>query len=328
MRHLLLLIFSLLILTLPLFGQSEQPETIVIPVGTLGDFSDSRKQIIQNTLNQELTKYFRLVPQDKFEEAQEKAFEELEYEECTEDQCIMMIQELLKVENAFSLQLVVKDSETELSLTWVGLEEKKVLIESCVECNTKFSVDSDIVSPELNSKIKILVKRMVRQIGNIAKVDKETEEDDSSEPYSFRLRGIIGVGSTDKTEFNNMSFHFFWEKLGIGLSDFYMESTDSAGQKYELNNQSLDLSYNFSADHPLSLGIGVIVDGEAKSSTLNAKSTEVSGNRLMFFIGNSVGKWEFFGGYQFSTFEYKNFTSTEHLNMISGLIVFGIGVRF
>ena len=77
MRHLLLLIFSLLILTLPLFGQSERPETIVIPVGTLGDFSDSRKQIIQNTLNQELTKYFRLVPQDKFEEAQEQAFEEL-----------------------------------------------------------------------------------------------------------------------------------------------------------------------------------------------------------------------------------------------------------
>ena len=328
MRHLLLLIFSLLILTLPLFGQSEQPETIVIPVGTLGDFSDSRKQIIQNTLNQELTKYFRLVPQDKFEEAQEKAFEELEYEECTEDQCIMMIQELLKVENAFSLQLVVKDSETELSLTWVGLEEKKILIESCEECNTKFSVDSDIVSPELNKKIKILVKRMVQQIGNIAKVDKEPEEDDSSGPYSFRLRGIIGVGSTEKTEFNNISIHFFWEKLGIGLSDFYMESTDSAGQKYELNNQSLDLSYNFSADHPLSLGIGVIVDGEAKSSTLNAKSTEVSGNRLMFFIGNSVGKWEFFGGYQFSTFEYKNFTSTEHLNMISGLIVFGIGVRF
>ena len=125
-----------------------------------------------------------------------------------------------------------------------------------------------------------------------------------------------------------MSIHFFWEKLGIGLSDFYMESTDSAGQKYELNNQSLDLSYNFSADHPLSLGIGTIVDGEAKSSALNAKSTEVSGNRLMFFIGNSVGNWEFFGGYQFSTFEYKNFTSTENLNMTSGLIVFGIGVRF
>ena len=79
-----------------MIGQSERPETIVIPVGTLGDISDSRKQIIQNTLSQELTKYFRLVPQDKFEEAQEQAFEELEDEECTEDQCNMIIQEILQ----------------------------------------------------------------------------------------------------------------------------------------------------------------------------------------------------------------------------------------
>ena len=116
MRHLLILL-SFLFLSSPVIGQSERPETIVIPVGTLGDISDSRKQIIQNTLSQELTKYFRLVPQDKFEEAQEKAFEELEYEECTEDQCIMMIQELLQVENVFSLQLVEEDGDTQLSLT-------------------------------------------------------------------------------------------------------------------------------------------------------------------------------------------------------------------
>ena len=151
-------IISLLLLSSPLFGQSKRPETIVIPVGTLGDISDSRKQIIQNTLSQELTKYFRLVPQDKFEEAQEKVFEELEYEECTEDQCIIRIQELLKVENAFSLQLVVKDSETELSLTWVGLEEKKVLTDFCEGCKTK----------ELNSKIELLVKNLVQQTSSTA----------------------------------------------------------------------------------------------------------------------------------------------------------------
>ena len=133
MKHLLILILSILLLSSPLFGQSERPETIVIPVGTLGDISDSRKQIIQNTLSQELTKYFRLVPQDKFEAALEKAFEELEYEECTEDQCIMMIQELLQVENVFSLQLVEEDGDTQLSLTWVGLDEDRVRIEKIKE---------------------------------------------------------------------------------------------------------------------------------------------------------------------------------------------------
>jgi len=327
LRHILILL-SLFLLSSPLFGQSERPETIVIPVGTLGDISDSRKQIIQNTLSQELTKYFRLVPQDKFEEAQEKAFEELDYEECTEDQCIMMIQEILQVENVISLQIIAEDGDTQLSLTWVGLDEKKVLTDFCEECKTK----------ELNSKIELLVKNMVQQIGQVTKVETEPKEklDDTTESYTYKLRGIIGSGSSDKTEFNNMSLpefnnmslHFVWGKLGIGLSDFYMKTTSSAGQKYELHNQSLDLSYTYADDYSFSFGAGVIVDGEAKSSTLNLKSTAVSGYRVMGLMGTDLGKWEFLGGYQYSTFEYKNFTSTKNFNMSGGLMVFGIGVGF
>ena len=319
MKH-LLIILSILLLTSPLFGQSERLETIVIPVGTLGDISDSRKQIIQNTLSQELTKYFRLVPQDKFEEAQEQAFEELEFEECTEDQCIMMIQELLQVENVFSLQLVEEDGDSQLSLTWVGLEEKKVLTDFCEGCKTK----------ELNSKIELLVKNLVQQIGQVTKVETKPKEklDDTTESYIYKLRGIIGSGSSDKTEFSNISLHFVWEKLGIGLSDFYMKTTSPAGQKYELHNQSLDFTYTYTDDYSFSFGAGVIVDGEAKSSTLNLKSTAVSGNRVMILLGTDLGKWEFLGGYQYSTFEYKNFTSTKNFNMSGGLMVFGIGVGF
>jgi len=316
----LFIILSFLLLSSPLFGQSERPETIVIPVGTLGDISESRKQIIQNTLSQELTKYFRLVPQDKFEAAQEQAFEELEFEECTEDQCIMMIQELLQVENVISLQLVEEDGDSQLSLTWVGLEEKKVLTDFCEGCKTK----------ELNSKIELLVKNMVQQIGQVTKVETEPKEklDDTTESYIYRLRGIIGSGSSDKTEFNNMSLHFVWEKLGIGLSDFYMETTSSAENKFEFHNQSLDLSYTYADDYSFSFGTGVIIDGEAKSSTLNLKSTAVSGYRVMGLMGADLGKWEFLGGYQYSTFEYKNFTSTKNFNTSGGLMVFGIGVGF
>ena len=319
MKH-ILIILSFLLLSSPVIGQSERPETIVIPVGTLGDISESRKQIIQNTLSQELTKYFRLVPQDKFEAAQEQAFEELEYEECTEDQCIMMIQELLQVENVISLQLVEEDGDSQLSLTWVGLEEKKVLTDFCEGCKTK----------ELNSKIELLVKNMVQQIGQVTKVETEPKEklDDTTESYIYKLRGIIGSGSSDKTEFSNISLHFVWEKLGFGLSDFYMKTTSSAGHKYELHNQSLDFTYTYTDDYSFSFGAGVIVDGEAKSSTLNLKSTAVSGNRVMVLLGTDLGKWEFLGGYQYSTFEYKNFTSTKNFNMSGGLMVFGIGVGF
>ena len=83
MKHLLIILISILLLTSPLFGQSERPETIIVPVSSMGDVSDTRKQILQNTLEDELKTHFRLVPQQKYEEVQEKVFEELEYEECT-----------------------------------------------------------------------------------------------------------------------------------------------------------------------------------------------------------------------------------------------------
>ena len=71
MKH-LLIILSILLLSSPLFGQSERPETIIIPVSSMGDVSDTRKQILQNTLEDELKTHFRLIPQQRFEESQEK----------------------------------------------------------------------------------------------------------------------------------------------------------------------------------------------------------------------------------------------------------------
>ncbi len=67
----ILILLSLLILSSPLFGQSERPETIIIPVSSLGDVSEVRKQILQNTLEDELKTHFRLTPQQRFEESQE-----------------------------------------------------------------------------------------------------------------------------------------------------------------------------------------------------------------------------------------------------------------
>ena len=72
MRLLLTTILFLLLLTSPLFGQSERPESIVVPVSSLGDVSEVRKQILQNTLEDELKTHFRLVPQEKYEEVLEK----------------------------------------------------------------------------------------------------------------------------------------------------------------------------------------------------------------------------------------------------------------
>ena len=150
MKHILILL-SFLLLSLPLFGQSERPETIIVPVSSMGDVSDTRKQILQNTLEDELKTHFRLVPQQKYEEVQEQVFEELEYEECTEDQCIMMIQEMLQVENVFHLQVIGEGSDTQLSLGWRTLDEKKKETDICLKCGTF----------QLNDKVRGLVEKLV-----------------------------------------------------------------------------------------------------------------------------------------------------------------------
>jgi len=113
-----------------------KPQSIVVPVSSLGDVSETRKQILQNTLEDELKEHFTLIFQERFEEAQEKAFEELDYEECTEDQCIMLIQEMLQVENVFHLQVIGEGDDTQLSLSWRTLDEKKKEEQFCENCGT------------------------------------------------------------------------------------------------------------------------------------------------------------------------------------------------
>ena len=71
-------------------------------------FQQRGKKILQNTLHESLSGEFRIVSEERFEKAQEQASQELDYEECTEDQCIMLIQELLQVEHLFQLEVIQK----------------------------------------------------------------------------------------------------------------------------------------------------------------------------------------------------------------------------
>jgi len=71
MKYFLSTVLSFLLLTSPLFGQTDRPETIIIPVSSLGDVSEIRKQILQNTLEDELKKYFMITPQEKYEQVLE-----------------------------------------------------------------------------------------------------------------------------------------------------------------------------------------------------------------------------------------------------------------
>ena len=150
MRH-LLIILSILLLSSPVIGQSERPETIIVPVSSMGDVSDTRKQILENTLTNELKKHFRIVPQEKYEQVLEQVFQELEYEECSEDQCIMRVQEMLQVENVFNLQIIGEGKDSQLNLKWITLDEKRNETDVCLGCGTF----------QLNDKVRGLVGKLV-----------------------------------------------------------------------------------------------------------------------------------------------------------------------
>ena len=92
MKHLLLILLFLLlsfILQIPniTFAQDRKPPALIGPLVTLGTFTEVQKQIIYNHLQAKLSERFELVSQRRFEEAQNMAFEELDYDQCTEENC-------------------------------------------------------------------------------------------------------------------------------------------------------------------------------------------------------------------------------------------------
>jgi hypothetical protein len=118
-------------------SQSEKPQTIIIPTGSLGKMSEARIKILEKTLESKLDDYFAIVPKELFEEAQEQAFQEMDSDECTEDQCILMIKEILQIENAFKMDLINDEGDTQISITWNDQDQKRVEEDFCEGCKTK-----------------------------------------------------------------------------------------------------------------------------------------------------------------------------------------------
>jgi len=114
----------------------EKPRAGLVPLGTIGPVSKTQKSIILNKFLDELSNNYVLVPQEEYEKAEEKAFQELDFEECTEEQCIRVIQEMLQVENMFKIEMIREDSDTQVSLTLIVLDKKLVKTDFCENCKT------------------------------------------------------------------------------------------------------------------------------------------------------------------------------------------------
>ena len=252
----------------------EKPQSIVIPVSSLGDVSETRQQILQNSLEDELKEHFTLISQERFEEAQEKAFEQLEYEECTEDQCIMLIQEMLQVENVFHLQVIGEGSNTQLSLSWRTLDVNKKETDSCLDCDT-FELDKKIqglvgnligsskelnfanknVSPVLkNSNILSAVKHIhainndyIQLIFQIIKYETNSLNFKGVE-FEIELHGYKKYGFTDirmiNITFDNIYFKSFdLNKIRECLlgKDWLMRNQGSNIYKFSLNLEKINV---------------------------------------------------------------------------------------
>lgn len=151
-RVCLLLAAALTIPVLALQAQSDKNDAAVTPVSVLGEVSEGEKRIIFVRLQAELSKHYTLISQQEYREAENIAFERLEADQCTEEQCIRIIQEILQVDRLFALQLIREDRYTQVSLTLVRGKDKIIREETCEDCTI----------PQLNSRVESLVAQIFR----------------------------------------------------------------------------------------------------------------------------------------------------------------------
>ena len=172
------LIFGIMFISGICWAQEKMPAALA-PMGALGEFSEMEKQIIFNSLQESLSTYYLLASQKSFEAAQEKAFEELDYEECTEDQCFALIQQILQVDNLFLFSMTREGTFNQLSLTRVDLDSQRLV---------RTAICEDCGIGDLNSKVDGLVQEIFEEDRDsfeenlVTSNEEEPETEITSEP--------------------------------------------------------------------------------------------------------------------------------------------------
>ena len=174
----IILIMGIMFISSICWAQEKMPAALA-PMGALGEFSEMEKQIIFNSLQESLSTYYLLASQKSFEAAQEKAFEELDYEECTEDQCFALIQQILQVDNLFLFSMTREGTFNQLSLTRVDLDSQRLV---------RTAICEDCGIGDLNSKVDGLVQEIFEEDRDsfeenlVTSNEEEPETEITSEP--------------------------------------------------------------------------------------------------------------------------------------------------
>ena len=386
-------LFIFLILPSTSFGQSERPDGILIPVATLGNVSEIRRQILQNTLIENLSNYYRLVPQDRFEEIQEKIFQEMDYDECTEDQCIVLIQEALQIENLFVFQVIGEGIDTQLSLKWVGLYDRKVKTDICVSCGTlelnkriaglvvnlislipesqrrKSLIDQEELDrkrkeeldrkrreeldrkrkeeldrkrkEELDRKRKEeLDRKRKEELDRKRKEELDRKKHDvtvikfqnntvSSE--SSKILFYFGSSIGSELDIYSISLNYLYHEFGLGLSSTYSNQTNKSKDKYNFENNSLDLLYYFKKENYYIFGLNYFYSGSGQTvknyTKTKYESTDINGFGIFGMIEINVKEIDTYLGWRYFNVNYKS-SNLLNYNMWGLLFNMGLGMTF
>ena len=122
-----------------------------------------------------------------YEKAEEEAFQQMDTDECTEDQCIAIIQELLQVENFFIIEILKTSDFSQMKLTKIDIDSNRV-VRTIAFDNCGFQ--------EINDNVEELVES-ISDDDSLDNVECETKSRDdgsySSSKSTFNLDNPIAI---------------------------------------------------------------------------------------------------------------------------------------
>ena len=128
----------LFVLLVPNYQAQGKKTAILTTIGSLGEFSEIETITTFTSLQKSLSIYYALSFQKAFEDTLVDDFKEMGYEECTEDPCFAMIQQILQVDNLFLFKTTREDTFKQLSLDWEDLDSQRFVSTAfCEECTIR-----------------------------------------------------------------------------------------------------------------------------------------------------------------------------------------------
>ena len=271
----IILIFGIMFISGVCWAQEKMPAALA-PMGALGEFSEMEKQIIFNSLQESLSTYYLLASQKSFEAAQEKAFEELDYEECTEDQCFALIQQILQVDNLFLFSMTREGTFNQLSLTRVDLDSQRLV---------RTAICEDCGIGDLNSKVDGLVQEIFEEDRDsfeenlVTSNEEEPETEITSEPEPV----VESVVSNNKPETSKV-----WHYTAGGITVISALLSYQAASSYNsLSDKNKQL-----ADSYASTGSSATKsEYESNQSTMKGYKSQVQTYDAISLVG--LGWWAY-----------------------------------